>query len=136
MPAARRVFLFLAVIVLVLLALPYLIAPFYRFVDPVSTPMLWRWATGGRVERTFVPIGRIAPTLPLTVILAEDASFCHNHGIDLSGVREALQQRTRISQRREAALPSRNRPQRTCSCGRVAVSCARRWKFRSRSGLT
>jgi monofunctional glycosyltransferase len=92
MPAARRVFLVLAVIVLVLLALPYLIAPFYRFVDPVSTPMLWRWGTGGRVERTFVPIGRIAPTLPLTVILAEDASFCHNHGIDLSGVREALQQ--------------------------------------------
>src|SRR6202034_4720379 len=92
MPAARRVFLFLAVIVLVLLALPYLTAPLYRFVDPVSTPMLWRWATGGRVERTFVPIGHIAPTLPLTVILAEAASFCHNHGIDLSGVREALQQ--------------------------------------------
>src|ERR1700678_3909759 len=92
MRAARRVFLVLAIIVLVLLALPYLIAPFYRFVDPVSTPMLWRWATGGRVERTFVPIGRIAPTLPITVILAEDASFCHNHGIDLSGVREALQQ--------------------------------------------
>jgi monofunctional biosynthetic peptidoglycan transglycosylase len=76
----------------VVLALPYLIVPFYRSVDPVSTPMLWRWATGGRVERTFVPIGRVAPTLPLTVILAEDASFCHNHGIDLSGVREALQQ--------------------------------------------
>jgi monofunctional biosynthetic peptidoglycan transglycosylase len=92
MRAARRVFLVLAIIVLALLALPYLIAPLYRFVDPVSTPMLWRWATGGRVERTFVPIGHIAPTLPLTVILAEDASFCHNHGIDLSGVREALQQ--------------------------------------------
>ncbi len=92
MRVARRLFLVLAVILVVLLALPYLIAPFYRFVDPVSTPMLWRWATGGRVERTFVPIGRIAPTLPLTVILAEDASFCHNHGIDLSGVREALQQ--------------------------------------------
>jgi monofunctional biosynthetic peptidoglycan transglycosylase len=90
--AVRRAFLVLAVIVVTLLALPYLIVPFYRFVDPVSTPMLWRWATGGRVERTFVPIGRIAPTLPLTVILAEDASFCHNHGIDLSGVREALQQ--------------------------------------------
>jgi monofunctional glycosyltransferase len=92
MRAARRVFLVLAIIVLAVLALPYLIAPLYRFVDPVSTPMLWRWATGGRVERTFVPIGHIAPTLPLTVILAEDASFCHNHGIDLSGVREALQQ--------------------------------------------
>src|SRR6202451_2450237 len=92
MRVARRLFLVLAVILVVLLALPYLIAPFYRFVDPVSTPMLWRWATGGRVERTFVPIGHIAPALPLTVILAEDASFCHNHGIDLSGVREALQQ--------------------------------------------
>jgi monofunctional biosynthetic peptidoglycan transglycosylase len=92
MRAVRRVFLVLAAIVVLLLALPYLIAPFYRFVDPVSTPMLWRWATGRRVERTFVPIGHIAPTLPLTVILAEDASFCRNHGIDLSGVREALQQ--------------------------------------------
>jgi monofunctional biosynthetic peptidoglycan transglycosylase len=30
--------------------------------------------------------------LPLTVILAEDASFCHNHGIDLGAIREALQQ--------------------------------------------
>ena len=28
-----------------------MIAPFYRFIDPVSTPMLWRWATGSRVER-------------------------------------------------------------------------------------
>lgn len=92
MRAVRRVLLVVAVIVVVVLALPYLIVPFYRSVDPVSTPMLWRWATGGRVERTFVPIGRVAPTLPLTVILAEDASFCHNHGIDLSGVREALQQ--------------------------------------------
>ena len=92
MRAVRRVFLVLAAIVVVLLALPYLIAPLYRFVDPVSTPMLWRWATGRRVERSFVPIGHIAPTLPLTVILAEDASFCRNHGIDLSGVREALQQ--------------------------------------------
>jgi monofunctional biosynthetic peptidoglycan transglycosylase len=92
MRAVRRVFLVLAAIVVLLLALPYLIAPLYRFVEPVSTPMLWRWATGRRVERSFVPIGRIAPTLPLTVILAEDASFCRNHGIDLSGVREALQQ--------------------------------------------
>ncbi len=88
----RRVLLVLAIVILAVLALPYLIIPFYRFVDPVSTPMLWRWATGGRVERTFVPLGRMAPTLPLTVILAEDASFCHNHGVDFSAVREALQQ--------------------------------------------
>jgi len=81
-----------AVVLLVLVAAPYLIAPFYRSIDPVSTPMLWRWMTGQRVQRFVVPLGRIARPLPLTVILAEDASFCHNPGIDLGAIREALQQ--------------------------------------------
>ncbi len=88
----RRLALILASVILVLLALPYLIAPLYRFGQPVSTPMLWRWATGGRVERIFVPLSRISPILPPTVIVAEDGSFCRNRGIDLSAVREALQQ--------------------------------------------
>ena len=48
----------LALVVLVLVLLPYLIAPFYRFVDPVSTTMLWRWMRGQRVERTVVPLDR------------------------------------------------------------------------------
>jgi monofunctional glycosyltransferase len=61
-------------------------------IDPVSTPMLWRWAIGARVERIVVPLERIAPVLPLTVILAEDASFCRNRGIDLGALREALLQ--------------------------------------------
>ncbi|MDE1972771.1 MAG: transglycosylase domain-containing protein [Hyphomicrobiales bacterium] len=80
------------VVVVALLLLPYAIAPFYRFGQPVSTPMLWRWATGGRVERSFVPLDRIAPILPLTVILAEDGGFCRNRGIDLGAVREALRE--------------------------------------------
>ena len=88
----RRLLAFCALIVFVVLAAPYAIAPFYRVIDPVSTPMLWRWITGQRVERHFVPLNRIAPVLPLTVILAEDASFCRNHGIDLGAIREALQQ--------------------------------------------
>src|ERR1700759_3779231 len=92
MRAVRRVFLVLAAIVVLLLALPYLIAPFYRFVDPVSTPMLWRWAIGARVERVWVPLDRISPALPLAVIGAEDGSFCRNRGIDLGAMREALEQ--------------------------------------------
>jgi monofunctional biosynthetic peptidoglycan transglycosylase len=84
---ARR----LAIAVIVLLALPYLIAPLYRFADPVSTLMLWRWITGQRVERLWVPIERIAPTLPLAVIGAEDGTFCHNRGIDLGAMREAIE---------------------------------------------
>jgi len=88
----RRLLLTCAVSLLALIAAPYAIAPLYRSIDPVSTPMLWRWATGQRVERFVVPLNRIARPLPLTVILAEDASFCHNPGIDLSAIREALQQ--------------------------------------------
>lgn len=89
--AWRRLVATSATIVFALLLAPYVIAPFYRSVDPVSTPMLWRWATGQRVERTVVPLNRIARSLPLTVILAEDGTFCHNRGIDLGAIRQALQ---------------------------------------------
>ncbi len=88
----RRALRTLAIIVIVLLALPYLIAPLYRFVNPVSTLMLWRWATGQRVERVWTPLERIAPALPLAVIGAEDGTFCHNRGIDLGAMREAIEQ--------------------------------------------
>jgi monofunctional biosynthetic peptidoglycan transglycosylase len=79
-------------VVIVLLALPYLIAPLYRFIDPVSTPMLWRWMTGQRVERIWVPLERISPALPLAVIGAEDGTFCRNRGIDLAAMREVIEQ--------------------------------------------
>ncbi len=72
------------------LLLPYLLAPLYRFVNPVSTLMLWRWATGARVERTFVPIERMAPALPIIVIAAEDGRCCSHRGIDWRELTERL----------------------------------------------
>jgi monofunctional biosynthetic peptidoglycan transglycosylase len=71
--------------------LPYLLAPLYRVVDPVSTLMLWRWATGARVESSFVPLERIAPVLPVTVIAAEDGRFCSHRGIDWRELQERLE---------------------------------------------
>ena len=38
----------LALAILVVVLLPYLLVPLYRTVNPVSTLMLWRWATGAR----------------------------------------------------------------------------------------
>ena len=53
--------------------------------------MLWRWVDRRRASSAaVVPLSRIAPTLPLTVIVAEDGSFCRNRGIDLGAMREAL----------------------------------------------
>lgn len=81
-----------AIAAVVLALVPYAIAPLYRFGNPVSTPMLWRYLTGQHVERSFVPLSQISPTLPITVIVAEDGSFCTNHGIDLGAMREAIEQ--------------------------------------------
>src|SRR6266436_8773763 len=78
------------VIALVLL-LPYLLVPVYRVINPISTLMLWRSATGARVERSFVPIERMAPSLPATVIASEDGRFCSHRGIDWREVRERLE---------------------------------------------
>ena len=92
MPSLRRIAVGVATVVIMFVAAPYFIAPFYRFVDPVSMPMLWRWAIGARVERVWLPLDRISPALPLAVIGAEDGTFCHNRGIDLAAMREALEQ--------------------------------------------
>ncbi len=88
----RRLAKSLAVVAAILVLIPYAIVPFYRFIDPVSMPMLYRYATGARVERSVVPLGRISPALRLAVIVAEDGSFCHNPGIDLGEIRAALRQ--------------------------------------------
>jgi monofunctional glycosyltransferase len=86
--------------VLILVLAPYLIAPLYRFVDPVSTVMVWRRVTGQRVERTVVPLDRIAPALPRSVTSAEDGSFCTHHGIDWRGLREAFYEADDITEMR------------------------------------
>ncbi len=88
----RRIAVILAIVAGVLVLIPYAIAPLYRFIDPVSMPMLWRYATGARVERIDVPLSRISPALRLAVIVAEDGSFCRNPGIDLGEIRAALEQ--------------------------------------------
>jgi monofunctional biosynthetic peptidoglycan transglycosylase len=84
----------------VVLLLPYLLVPLYRVVDPASTLMLWRWATGARVVRSKVPLARIAPVLSATVIASEDAHFCTHHGIDWGVIREAIEEADDLNEAR------------------------------------
>jgi monofunctional biosynthetic peptidoglycan transglycosylase len=99
----RRLVRSVLILAVAILLIPYVIAPLYRFVDPVSTPMLWRWATGKRVQRIGVPLSRIAPALRLAVIVAEDGSFCRNRGVDLGAIREAMQQSDELGEARGAS---------------------------------
>jgi monofunctional biosynthetic peptidoglycan transglycosylase len=78
------------VIVLILLALPYLIVPFYRTGHPVSTLMLARWATGRSVTRDWLDLKSISPFLPLTVMGSEDSRFCSHRGIDWDALQDAM----------------------------------------------
>lgn len=93
----------LLVALIVALVLPYLLVPLYRAVNPVSTPMLWRWLTGARVERSYVPIERMAAVLPLAVIAAEDARFCSHSGIDWQQIRDAIDEAEDLSEARGAS---------------------------------
>ena len=123
----------LALVALVLL--PYLITPVYSIVDPVSTTMLSRWLSGARVERRFVPVARMSPALPLAVIIAEDGRFCSHHGIDLTEIREAIAEADDIDEMRGGSTITQQ-VAKTCSFGRAAAMCVRRWSFRWRYGST
>jgi monofunctional biosynthetic peptidoglycan transglycosylase len=87
-----RIARWLAVALAVLLVWPYLITPLYLFVPPVSTPMLWRYLTLQRVERSIVPIAAVARALPASVIASEDARFCSHRGVDWRGLRQAMEE--------------------------------------------
>ena len=75
----------------IFIVLPYMLLPLYGFINPVSTLMIWRWASGQRVERTFLPLAQIGPTLPLAVILAEDGRYCSHPGVDFQELRDIVE---------------------------------------------
>ena len=77
-------------ILLAALLLPYLLAPLYRAGHPVSTLMAWRWLTGAPVTRQWIDFGAISPSLPRSVVAAEDAHFCKHHGVDWGAMREVI----------------------------------------------
>lgn len=85
-----RAFKTLALIVLVALLVPYVLTPLYRTGHPVSTLMLWRRLSGAPVSRQWIDLAAMSPSLPRSVVGAEDAHFCKHHGIDFGALREAI----------------------------------------------
>jgi monofunctional biosynthetic peptidoglycan transglycosylase len=86
-----RIVRYLLLIFLVLLLLPYLVAPFYRVGHPVSTLMAWRWLKGAPVARQWVDLDAMSPYLPRTVVASEDAKFCSHRGVDWGAMREVME---------------------------------------------
>jgi monofunctional glycosyltransferase len=78
-------------ILIVVLALPYLLAPLYRAGHPVSTLMAWRWVKGQPVSRQWIDLQAMSPYLPRSVVAAEDAKFCIHHGIDWDALNDVIE---------------------------------------------
>jgi monofunctional biosynthetic peptidoglycan transglycosylase len=95
-----RVVRWLVAAAVFLLLLPYLLTPLYRVIDPVSTLMAARWVLGKRVERTVVPLGRIAPVLARSVIASEDARFCSHRGVDWTELKASIEDAEDITEAR------------------------------------
>ena len=87
---AGRLLRWAIAIILVVLMVPYLLTPLYLLVRPVSTPMLWRWATGAPVERTWVPLEAIDKSLVASVLMSEDGKFCSHHGVDWAELNKVI----------------------------------------------
>lgn len=80
----------LLLIVLAVLLLPYLLAPFYRTGHPASALMAWRYITGAPVSRQWIDLAMMAPSLPRSVVASEDARFCRHRGIDWDALRGVI----------------------------------------------
>jgi monofunctional biosynthetic peptidoglycan transglycosylase len=80
----------LLLILLVALLVPYLVVPFYRSGHPVSALMAWRRLTGAPMSRQWIDLAAMSPSLPASVVAAEDAKFCRHRGIDWGAVREVI----------------------------------------------
>lgn len=85
----RRTLIALLVIPPVLVVLLLLL---YRYVPPPTTPyVLAEGVRLGGIERRWVPLEEIAPALALSVVAAEDASFCRHWGFDMDAIRAAIE---------------------------------------------
>ena len=74
--------LILACVLPVFLTVLYLPAP----VHPVSTLMLYRWASGQEAKRTWVALENVSPFVTQSVISSEDGQFCFHSGVDWDAV--------------------------------------------------
>jgi len=97
---AFRIVRAIVLVLIVLVLLPYLIVPLYRFIDPPSTLMMWRRITLQRVEQTWMPLTAISPNLPRSVIAAEDGQFCSHRGVDFGELRAAFREADDLSDMR------------------------------------
>ncbi|RAK67544.1 monofunctional biosynthetic peptidoglycan transglycosylase [Phenylobacterium kunshanense] len=86
----------IAAAVIVLFVGPVIMVAVYRFVPPpITFLMVQRLFEGQGLDRRWVPLEKISPTLVRAVIAAEDARFCQHHGFDIEAIEKAMEANAR-----------------------------------------
>jgi Membrane carboxypeptidase (penicillin-binding protein) len=134
-PRRRRLWKLLVLAPFLLVALTIVQVALLRFIDPpFSTVMaarqLEQWGTGNwdyRIHYQWRDLEQMAPSLPISLVAAEDQQFPHHRGFDVEAIRKA---RSHNAGGVACAGPARSasRWPRTCSSGRAVAGCARAWK--------
>lgn len=78
-------------IIAALVALPYIVTPFYGVINPPSLAILTHQITGKRAAQDWQSLSAISPWMVRAVIVAEDSAFCQHHGIDTGAMEKAFE---------------------------------------------
>jgi monofunctional biosynthetic peptidoglycan transglycosylase len=76
-------------VALVLVAIPLILVPLYGTLPSITPLMLWS-RLKGPVERDWVSLDEISPTLVAAVVMSEDGRFCTHHGVDWTEMGKVL----------------------------------------------
>ena len=88
----QRLFRRTLVFVFILLLVPLLLLPVFRFVNPpITSVMLINRAGGASIVRKWADLDDISPNLIRAVMVAEDGRFCTHWGVDLDEVGNVLE---------------------------------------------
>lgn len=83
----RRLVKRVVLVVVILLMVPLVLLPVYRYVDPpLTSVMLINRVGGASIVRQWVDLADISPNLVRAVLVAEDGRFCTHRGIDFNEV--------------------------------------------------
>ena len=84
-------FIRLAIVVaLALAAVPLLLTPLYRVLNPVSTLMIYERVADGPIARQWVPFDDISRSLVASVVMSEDGRYCSHYGVDWTELDKVL----------------------------------------------
>jgi monofunctional biosynthetic peptidoglycan transglycosylase len=87
----NRLFRWVWRLAVVAIMVPVILVPLFKFVAPVSTLMIWQTVRYGSVDRRWVPLEDIAPTLAAAVLMSEDGKFCAHSGVDWEELNRVLE---------------------------------------------